>query len=606
MTEIAKGIFKNTDDNGKYYVILSKEFFEREPIQKALYEYTDVYFVNMQPSEEGFISITFTPKNDGFVDEALIKNFSNRVIDYQIRKDIDEESSHLKDIITEYAYSTVKKKLILEANLTKNYSFFPFIFKEFDEHSILLVNYAGEHFFIDKKDFSHLLERTLDKSSNIYKTLKSKFFIYSNLEELNSAVELLANQIRTKQQYLLEFTSLHMVEVTPLCNLKCHYCQASTVAIDDTEIKLQNSFKKEVIDKIIETIFQSASHSIKVELQGGEPLVNWEFSKYLIENSFKKSFEYPSKKVEIILCTNLVLIDEEKLNFLKKYNVLVSTSLDGTKEFHDAHRVTHGGKGTYDTFIDKLELTRTILGHESVGALLTVTKTNLYHIPKIVDEYIRLNFNGIFIRALNPYGRATVNETDLGYTTEEFVDEYKKTLAYIIDLNLKGHLFVDYYSSLLIRRILTPFSTGFMDLQTPAGAGISGAIYDFDGNVYPTDEARMIARMGNDIFKIGNVMKDSYSDIFANPKLVNITRSSITQATTGCSNCIYNVYCGSDPIRNYVESGDIVGYRPSSEFCKKNTLIFEHLMSIIKTNNPDIMNVFWSWINRKSIGETRV
>ena len=364
--------------------------------------------------------------------------------------------------------------------------------------------------------------------------------------------------------------------------------------------------KKEVIDKIIETIFQSASHSIKVELQGGEPLVNWEFSKYLIENSFKKSLEYPSKRVEIILCTNLVLIDEEKLNFLKKYNVLVSTSLDGTKEFHDAHRVTHGGKGTYDTFIDKLELTRAILGHESVGALLTVTKTNLYHIPEIVDEYIRLNFNGIFIRALNPYGRATVNETDLGYTTEEFVDEYKKTLAYIIDLNLKGHLFVDYYSSLLIRRILTPFSTGFMDLQTPAGAGISGAMYDFDGNVYPTDEARMLARMGNDIFKIGNVMKDSYSDIFANPKLINITRSSITQATTGCSNCIYNVYCGSDPIRNYVESGDIVGYRPSSEFCKKNTLIFEHLMGIIKTNNPDIMNVFWSWINRKSIGETRV
>lgn len=606
MIEIAKGVFKNTDESGKYHVILSKEFFEREPIQKALYEYTDLYFVNMQPAEEGFVGITFTPKKDGFSDESLIKNFSNRVIDYQIRKDIDEESSHLKNIITEYAYSTVKKKLILEPNFSKNYNFLPFLFKEFDDKSLLLVNYAGEHYFVEKKDFSALLERTLNKSSDIYKTLKSKFFIYSTHEELNSAVELLANQIRTKQQYLLEFTSLHMVEVTPLCNLKCHYCQASTVSSDGTEAKLQNSFKKEIVDKIIETIFQSASHSIKVELQGGEPLVNWEFSKYLIENSFKKSLEYPSKSVEIILCTNLVLMDEEKLHFLKKYNVLVSTSLDGTKDMHDAHRVTYSGKGTYDTFINKLELTRTILGHESVGALLTVTKTNLYHIPEIVDEYIKYNFNGIFIRSLNPYGRATVNEEDLGYTTEEFVEEYKKTLAYIIDLNLKGHLFVDYYSSLLIRRILTPFSTGFMDLQTPAGAGISGAMYDFDGNVYPTDEGRMLARMGNDVFKIGNVMKDSYSDIFANQKLMNITNSSITQATTGCYNCVYNIYCGSDPIRNYVECGDIVGFRPSSEFCKKNMLIFEHLMKIVKENNPDVMNVFWSWINRKSIGETRV
>lgn len=469
-----------------------------------------------------------------------------------------------------------------------------------------MVNYAGEHHFIDKENFSKLLERTLDKSSNEYKTLKSKFFIYSTHEELSSSVELLANQIRTKQQYLSEFTSLHMVEVTSLCNLKCHYCHASTISVDGTEVKLQNSFKKEVIDKIIETIFQSPSHSIKIELQGGEPLVNWEFSKYLIENSYKKGLEYPEKHVEIILCTNLVLIDEEKLNILKKYNVSVSTSLDGTKEMHDAHRVTYGGKGTYDTFIDKLELTRKILGHEKVSALLTVTKTNLYKISDIIDEYLRLGFRGIFIRALNPYGRATINETDLGYSIEEFFEQYKKALTYIIDLNLKGHFFVDYYSSLIIRRILTPFSTGFMDLQTPAGAGICGVMYDFDGNVYPTDEGRMLARMGDETFKLGNVMKDSYNDIFYNPKLVNITKSSITQATTGCYNCVYNIYCGSDPIRNYVESGDIVGYRPSSDFCKKNTLIFDYLMNIIKENNPDIMNVFWSWINRKSIGETRV
>ena len=482
----------------------------------------------------------------------------------------------------------------------------PFVFKEFDENSILLVNYAGEHLFIDKKDFSALIEYLLDKSSNIYKTLKSKFFIYSTLEELYSAVELLANQIRTKQQYLLEFTSLHMVEVTPMCNLKCNYCHASTVSADEKEEKLQNNFKKEIIDKIIETIFKSTSHNIKIELQGGEPLVNWEFSKYLIENSYKKGLEYSFKKVEIILCTNLLLIDEEKLNFLKKYNVLVSTSLDGTREMHDAHRVTYSGKGTYDTFIKKLELTREVLGHNSVGALLTVTKTNLYKLPDVVDEYIRLGFDGIFIRALNPYGRATKNEIDLGYDTEDFVEQYKKTLAYIIDLNLKGYLFVDYYASLLMRRILTPFSTGFMDLQTPAGAGISGAMYDFNGNVYPTDEGRMLARIGNDIFKIGNVMTDSYSDIFTNEKLVNITRSSIIQATPGCYNCIYNIYCGSDPIRNYVECGDIVGYRPGSDFCKKNTLIFEHLMRIIKDNNPSIMNVFWSWINKKSIGEIRV
>ena len=45
----------------------------------------------------------------------------------------------------------------------------------------------------------------------------------------------------------------------------------------------------------------------------------------------------------------------------------------------------------------------------------------------------------------------------------------------IINLNLQGFYFQESYTTLLLARILTPFSTGFMDLQSPAGAGISGA-----------------------------------------------------------------------------------------------------------------------------------
>lgn len=471
---------------------------------------------------------------------------------------------------------------------------------------MLIVNYAGEHFFIDNRLFDDFHKKKLDKNSELFKTLKSKFFVYENLEDIVTAIELLSNQIRTKQQYLLDFTSLHMVEVTSLCNLKCHYCQASTLEDEKCDVATKNEFDKNVIDKIIETIFKTPSNSIKVELQGGEPLVNWEFSKYLIENTHKKALDFPEKNVEIILCTNLTLINETKLEFLKKYKVLVSTSLDGSKNFHDAHRVTHSGKGTYDIFMDKLNLTRKTLGHESVNALLTITKTNLYHIPEIIDEYIKLNFNGVFIRALNPYGRAVSNQNSLGYSVEEFVNEYIKALNYIIGLNLNGKFFIDYYSSLLMSRILTPFSTGFMDLQSPAGAGISGAMYDFKGNVYPTDEARMLARMGNDVFKLGNVMVDSYNDIFMNPKLINITQSSITQTSARCIDCAYNLYSGSDPIRNYVESGNIAGYKPTSDFCKKNMLIFDYLVKIIKENNSDIMSVFWGWINNKSISEMQL
>jgi uncharacterized protein len=397
-----------------------------------------------------------------------------------------------------------------------------------------------------------------------------------------------------------------MFEITNYCNLKCDYCHASTVSAEEKDLKNNEKLKHDIIDKTIELIFQSPSNNIKIELQGGEPLVNWETCKYLIENSYKESFNYPGKKTEIILCTNLILIDREKLDFLKKYNVIISTSLDGTEELHDKHRTTHNNKPTYNKFIENLKLTREVLGHDSVGALLTVTKSNLYNLKDVVDEYIKLGFNGLFIRALNPYGMATKNLDQLGYPVEEFINEYKKVLEYIIEINLKGYLFIDYYSSLLMSRILTPFSTGFMDLQSPAGAGISGVIYDFNGDVYPTDEARMLARMGDNTFKIGNVLQNTYNEIFQNKKLIDITEKSILLTTPQCAQCIYNAYCGSDPIRNHVECKDIVGYKPDSEFCKKNMLLFDYLFELIQENNSDKMDVFWSWISKKPLREVRV
>lgn len=471
---------------------------------------------------------------------------------------------------------------------------------------MLLVNFAGEHIFISKNDFNQLISYNLDLGGELFKTMKSKFFIYDNEKELNIIVELIANQIRTKQRYLQDFTSLHMIEVTNYCNLKCDYCHASTVSLDEINLNKDKELKDTILDKIIDIIFQSPSNTIKVELQGGEPLVNWKSCQYIIEKSYKKGLEYKDKHTEIILCTNLILIDEEKLNFLKKYDVQISTSLDGTKELHDKHRTTHNGKASYDKFIENLSLSRKILGHDKIGALLTVTKSNLYNLKDVIDEYIKLGFDGLFIRALNPYGMATKNLNTLGYPVEDFVNEYKKALKYIIDLNQKGYLFVDYYIDLLFKRILTPFSTGFMDLQSPAGAGISGVIYDFNGDVYPTDESRMVARMGDTQFKIGNVLTDSYEDIFLNPKLINITQKSILQTTPSCANCIYNSYCGSDPIRNYVECGDIVGYKPDSEFCKKNMLLMDHVFDILKENDPYVMDVLWSWTTMRNLGEIKI
>jgi uncharacterized protein len=309
------------------------------------------------------------------------------------------------------------------------------------------------------------------------------------------------------------------------------------------------------------------------------------------------------KRLEFVLCTNLTLIDQSILKFIKNHRVMISTSLDGPKKLHDVHRVSRNGESGYDLFKEKLELARNFVERGRCSALLTVTKSNINRLREVVDEYLDLGFNGIFLRALNPCGRAKSGWDNIGYSMEEFLEVYKDTTDYIIQLNLEGKTFVEFYTALLLQRILTPFSTGFMDLQSPSGAGISGAIYDYDGEVYPSDEARMLARMGDRKFSMGNVNEDIYEDIFNGSLIHKIVQNSCVEILPECASCAFQMYCGADPIMNYVETGDIVGHRPTSDFCKKNMGIIEYLFEKLRKNDGDVMDVFFSWVTKRSLEE---
>ena len=146
------------------------------------------------------------------------------------------------------------------------------------------------------------------------------------------------------------------------------------------------------------------------------------------------------------------------------------------------HRPLRAGESSYDLFIRNLFLAREIVGEDNVDALMTTTAFSLRKFPEVIEEYIALGFNGIFIRSLNPYGFAAEQSGMLGYNMNEFVAAYTEALQHILTIN-KTRFFPEHFATILLSRILTPFFTGFVDLQSPSGAGISGVIYDYDGSV---------------------------------------------------------------------------------------------------------------------------
>jgi uncharacterized protein len=274
--------------------------------------------------------------------------------------------------------------------------------------------------------------------------------------------------------------------------------------------------------------------------------------------------------------------------------------LDGPAFIHNANR-PRPGANSHELAIRGIERARNILGYEHVAALMTTTRLSLDHPIEIIDEYVRLGFKSIFLRPISPYGFALKTPTRSGYDTKTFLDFYKTGLDYIIQLNRHGTDLSEAYAKILLTKILTPFPTSFVDLQSPAGAGISVVVYNYDGDVYASDEARMLAEMGDKRFRLGNVSADDYQSIFGGEAMRSLIESSVVESIPGCNDCAFQTYCGGDPIFHYATQRDMVGHRPSSSFCMRNMEIIRYLFSLVASEDAELLRIFFAWIREKSL-----
>src|SRR3546814_13797423 len=100
-------------------------------------------------------------------------------------------------------------------------------------------------------------------------------------------------------------------------------------------------------------------------------------------------------------------------------------------------------------------MVRRYLGRDQVSALMTTTEASLKLGREIVDEYLAQGFNGIFLRPLSPYGFAIKTKSYLAYNTDRWLEFYRDSLDYIIELNKQEISFKDYYSSTILAKMST-------------------------------------------------------------------------------------------------------------------------------------------------------
>jgi His-Xaa-Ser system radical SAM maturase HxsB len=337
---------------------------------------------------------------------------------------------------------------------------------------------------------------------------------------------------------------------------------------------------------------RSPARAIKIEFQGGEPLLNFELIRYSVEEVEARRGE---KTVSFVIATNLAGINDEILSFCAAHSILISTSLDGPRDLHNRNRPRPGGD-SYEKAVRGIRLVRDRLGRDSVAALMTTTSASLSRARDIIDEYVAQGFNDIFLRPLSPYGFALKAKSYGAYDVERWLDFYVEGVDYIIDLNRRGTRFRECYASIVLKKMFTSDDPGYVDLMSPAGIGIAGVVYNYDGGVYASDESRMLAEMGDETFRIGDVSRNTYEEIFTSPRLLDPIEQSFADSVPMCSDCAFEPYCGADPVFHYARYRDFVGRKPESEFCRRNMGVFRYLIRRME-DNAFVRRLFLRWAN---------
>lgn len=475
---------------------------------------------------------------------------------------------------------------------TGPYYLLPFKFHRISNEKEVIVNEVGDFLIVPVGTATRIVQREVDENEILYQDLFANFFISD--KPVPDLIDIWATRYRTKKSFLDEFTALHIFVVSLRCNHSCHYCQVSRVSENRKDFDI--SF--EDLEAGIRHMFSSPASAITMEFQGGEPLLAFDKVQYAIERAIALNDQY-KKKITFVVCTNATVFSNEVLQFCKKYNVVISTSLDGPAFIHNANRPKSGAK-SYEMVVEGIHQAREILGFEKVSALMTTTSLSLDYPIEIIDNYIENGFSSIFLRPISPYGFALKNSKKNKYETEKYLEFYKIGLNYILELNKKGHFFVEDYTTIILKKILTPFPVSYVDLQSPAGMINNVVVFNYDGHVYATDESRMLAENNDYTFRLGHV-RDDYRSLFYGEKAKLFAQHWSNECLAGCADCGFQAYCGADPVFHYASQGDFEGHRATSDFCKKNMEIIRYIFELIDQNGSALMPIFNSWINNRPI-----
>lgn len=465
----------------------------------------------------------------------------------------------------------------------------PVRFERLGNDRFAIANLVGDLLILNGRELERVTSLALEPGDGLYERAFEKLLIARKGQR--SQLQLLALRLRSRMAFLRRPTPLHIFVVTLRCEHSCPYCQVSRQSADRARFDMS----EEMAMRAIEVGLSVPAPAIKIEFQGGEPLLNFELVRKITE-AVRVRAPAHGKTVEFVIASNLALLTDEVLSFCREHDVFLSTSLDGPADLHNRNRPRPGGN-SHDLAVAGIRRAQAALGRSRVSALMTTTEASFGRVEEIIDEYLRVDLDGIFLRPLSPYGFAIKTKQFTRYGGAEWLAFYKRGLRYIIEKNKEGRPFPEFYAKLLLTRMLSDEPTGYIDLRSPAGIGLGALVYNYDGKVFASDEGRMLAEMGDHTFELGDLRNDDYRSLTLSQKLIDLVGGSLAQCAPQCNACAYEPLCGSEPVYHHATQGDPVGIKPLSDFCARQKGVLRLLLDILEEGGEDAA-VLRGWVRQ--------
>lgn len=258
------------------------------------------------------------------------------------------------------------------------------------DYGIIYHSLLGRPVLVNRNGYKYLMNGNEDRPEKVHKIRKELLDI-DHVE----ASKRIKNRAESHVEFIQKEQRLESLSllITRQCNFKCAYCIHFEAENSLTEKPQNKSMSFEIAKKAIDIFF----HKLKVqgqsiadiELLGGEPLINWG----IIERILSYVYERYAKNYEVTfgMVTNLTLLDCEKIEYLKKYNVQLFSSIDGGKEYHDKFRRYKNNDGTFSDVMDKIALAQDF-DYPIPGFSFTMTEENMGGLSMSFIEYVKNTF----------------------------------------------------------------------------------------------------------------------------------------------------------------------------------------------------------------------